>query len=357
MGVSSVRRLDAILYFAAQVCVAIAVTLAGAAPALAGSRPCSEPDSTRREALEATYTVNIANRRSTPLTIEGVGATGAAASSLTLAPGESKLLQINQNHALTSRDARRRCLSKFVPEKASETWEIATTFEADYQRATVGTFPVYVGPEFRSRDPAVLERCLQALESSAKRLQEVLPATAWEKLSGIPIWLEYEPNGSNGGVYFDSEEWLIENGVTAAKAKSIQFTNSLAALAGSKLNPLTHEVAHAYHDLVLSFSYAPVLSAYQHARLSGRYNAVRHVSGRIERAYAMSDPMEFFAELSAAYFGYNDFFPFTREGLKQADPDSYKVISQAWEHPPETLRWPNGRWPMRRAPWPIGGPG
>ncbi len=307
--------------------------------------------------MEATYTVNIANRRPTPLTIEWVGAPGAATSSLTLAPGESKSLQIDQNYALTSRDARRRCLSKFEPEKKSDTWEIANVLDADYQRTNVGPFPVYIGPEFRNRDPAVLEHCLQILGSNAKQLQEVLPPTAWKRLAGIPIWLEYEPYGTNGGVYFDSEEWLIANGVTAAKAKSIQFTSSLAALAGSKLTPLTHEVAHAYHDLVLSFFYAPILSAYQHARLSGRYNAVRHASGRIERAYAMSDPMEFFAELSAAYFGYNDFFPFTREGLKESDPDSYKVISQAWEHPPETLRWPTGRWPMRRAPWPIGGPG
>lgn len=351
------RRLDAVLKFAAQVCVTLVATLSGAAPALAGSKSCSELDSTRREALQATYAVNIANRRSTPLTIEWVDAPGADTRAVTLAPSESKLLQINQNAALTARDARRRCLSKFMPEKASETWEIVTALQSDYERTIVGPFPVYVGPEFKSHDPAVLNRCLQVLGANAKRLQEVLPAKALEKLSGIPIWLEYEPDRSNGGVYFDSEEWLIENGVTAAKAKSIQFTSSLAALAGSKLNPLMHEVAHAYHDLVLSFSYAPILSAYLHANLSGRYNAVRHLSGRIERAYAMSDPTEFFAELSEAYFGYSDFFPFTRDDLKEADPESYKVISQAWEHPPETLRWPTGRWPMGRAPWPIGGPG
>src|SRR4051794_24697306 len=101
-GTSSVRCLDANRHFAAQVCVVLVAILAGAAPALAGSRPCNEPDSIRREPLEATSTVNVANRRSTPLTIEWVDAPAAALNSVTLAPGESKLLQANQGYALKS---------------------------------------------------------------------------------------------------------------------------------------------------------------------------------------------------------------------------------------------------------------
>ncbi len=47
----------------------------------------------------------------------------------------------------------------------------------------------------------------------------------------------------------------------------------------------------------------------------------------------MSNPMEFFAELSEAYFGTNDYFPFTRDDLKAFDPESYRAISTAWERP------------------------
>jgi hypothetical protein len=314
------------------VSVALLATLAGAAPVLAGSRSCSEPESIRPEVSDRTSEVNIANHRSTPLTIEWVAGPGAAINSLTLAPGESKLLEIDQSHVLTSRDARRRCLSKFISDKESETWEIATTLENDYQRRDIGSFPAYVAPEF-SRDRALLERCLQVLESNVKKLEGVLPPAAWQKLSTIPIWLEYEPDKSYVGVYFTSKEWLILNGVTSAKAKSIQFTSSLAVMMGSKKNPLMHELAHAYHDLVLSISYAPIWSAHHSARLSGRYNGVRHSSGRFARAYAMTDHMEFFAELSEAYFAHGDFFPFTREDLKEFDPSSYRAISDAWERP------------------------
>lgn len=37
--------------------------------------------------------------------------------------------------------------------------------------------------------------------------------------------------------------------------------------------------------------------------------------------------------LSEAYFGESDTFPFTRDDLKEFDPDSYRVIAEAWERP------------------------
>ena len=47
----------------------------------------------------------------------------------------------------------------------------------------------------------------------------------------------------------------------------------------------------------------------------------------------MKDQREFFAELSEAYFGQNDYYPFTREQLRDFDPQSFKVIAEAWDRP------------------------
>lgn len=313
--------------------VILLVTVAGVAPALAGSRSCSEPETPRSEGAATTSTVTVTNRRLTPLTVEWVEGSGAVPRSVTLAPGESTELQTSQTHAWISRDARRRCLSRFVPAEKPETWEINATMEDDYERTNIRSFPVYVAPEFNKHAPSLLKQCLQVLESGAKRIQGALPSAAWKKISGIPIWLEYEGEKSFGGAYFNSQEWLVSNGLSGAKAKSIQFHSSLAVMVGHVQNPLMHEIAHAYHDLVLSYSYRPILTAYRSAQLSGRYNAVRHSSGRLGRAYAMSDPFEFFAELSEAYFGTSDFFPFTREDLREFDPLAYRRISDAWERP------------------------
>jgi hypothetical protein len=315
------------------VSVALFVTFAGVEPALAGNRPCSEPESPRSEGADTTSTVTVTNRRVTPLTVEWVQGSSAVPQSVTLAPGESTQLQTYLTHAWMSRDARRRCLSRFVPTEKLETWEITVTLEDDYERKNIRSFPVYVAPEFNKHDPLLLEQCLQVLESNAKRIQEVLPPAAWKKISGVPIWLEYERDKSYGGAYFGSQEWLIANGLSGAKAKSIQFQRSLAVMVGSVQNPLMHEIAHAYHDLVLTSFYEPIFAAYRSAQLSGRYNAVRHSSGRFEIAYAMKNHREFFAELSEAYFGTSDFFPFTREDLKEFDPASYRAISNAWVRP------------------------
>jgi Mlc titration factor MtfA (ptsG expression regulator) len=49
-----------------------------------------------------------------------------------------------------------------------------------------------------------------------------------------------------------------------------------------------------------------------------------------ERAYAMTDPMEYFAETTEAYFTRNDFFPFTRDELRQHDPEMLALLEKLW---------------------------
>ena len=52
-----------------------------------------------------------------------------------------------------------------------------------------------------------------------------------------------------------------------------------------------------------------------------------------ERAYAMTDAQEYFAEGTEAFFGRNDFFPFTRDELKATDMELFLVLNQVWNKP------------------------
>jgi len=103
-----------------------------------------------------------------------------------------------------------------------------------------------------------------------------------------------------------------------------------------------HELAHAYHFNVLGFDDPAIKEAYERARAAGLYDAVeqRHGGSRpatVVRAYAMSSPMEYFAETSEAYFLQNDFFPFVREELDAHDPRMASVLEEAWGvEPPKT---------------------
>ena len=48
-------------------------------------------------------------------------------------------------------------------------------------------------------------------------------------------------------------------------------------------------------------------------------------------AYAHTNEREYFAELTEAYFGWNSYFPFTKEELESYDPEGYNLIENSWE--------------------------
>ncbi len=57
------------------------------------------------------------------------------------------------------------------------------------------------------------------------------------------------------------------------------------------------------------------------------------------RAYACTDPMEYFAELSVAFLGgtgkdedleFNKWFPFNRKQVKAHDPRAYRMLKKMW---------------------------
>ena len=52
-----------------------------------------------------------------------------------------------------------------------------------------------------------------------------------------------------------------------------------------------------------------------------------------DRAYAMTNPMEYFAEGTEAFFSRNDFFPFNRDELRQHDPGLDALLSRLWGRP------------------------
>ena len=96
---------------------------------------------------------------------------------------------------------------------------------------------------------------------------------------------------------------------------------------------MLHELAHAYHDQVLGFDHPRVREAYEAYKASGRGDKALLFDGRRVRHYALTNHKEFFAEMTESYFGTNDFFPFNRAELKEAEPEVYKLMVDVWETP------------------------
>jgi hypothetical protein len=313
----------------------LALLLGWTSAAAAEPRSCKDIPALPSRSEGTATAITIVNTGPAAIFIRWLDSQGGETSYTTLGSGQSYAQPSFRTHVWIARDQQSRCLSAFVSEGPREAWTIdsRSVVERPYGDRQVEGFTVHLAPEWAERDPALKDRCLNILASSLVRLAEVVPAPAWQKLRQVPIWLEYEDVQFINGAYHPSRLWLASHGMDPDKAKSVQFTRNLAALIDSQPNLVLHELAHAYHDLVLTERDPAILAAYQRALASGLYDSVERNDGSRERAYALKSHREFFAELSEAYFGRNDFYPFTREQLRAFDPASFKVIAEAWDRP------------------------
>jgi hypothetical protein len=182
-------------------------------------------------------------------------------------------------------------------------------------------------------------RALVLLRTQLKEVIRVVPTEARKQIQQVPLWFSPEsPNKPPGAAYHPGKQWLIDNGFDPAMAKGIEFYNIKTFEAETRRMPnfALHELAHSYHDRFLKegFENADIKAAFLAAKASKGYDKVerKDSEGRssLDRAYAMTNQMEYFAELSEAYFAKNDFFPFNRAELASHDPAGMAAVERAW---------------------------
>ncbi|MDX1952367.1 MAG: hypothetical protein SFY81_09280 [Verrucomicrobiota bacterium] len=206
---------------------------------------------------------------------------------------------------------------------------------SDYKIETVEGFSVHWSPEFQGQEK-LQEAVRSEIQGQLKVAGKMLPKTAFVKLLGIRFWVETAAKTNGAAEYHTSLGWLRENSYNPDKEFGIEISNATNFLSWSSTDQpsmLLHELAHAYHDRVLGWSNSAVKAAYQNALSSKLYDKVCRQGGGIERAYALVDEREYFSELTEAYFGKNDFFPFIRSELEKHDPIGFKLIQKSWGDP------------------------
>ena len=206
---------------------------------------------------------------------------------------------------------------------------------SDYKQETIHEFTVLV---HRSVDEHA-ETAKQVRDEMGRQLAaaaRALPAEPLAAVRKVRIWVEWNAKPRGGAEFHPSRQWLAEHGYNPEKAGNVEICNARNFVAWSEAAQpcmVLHELAHAYHFRVLGADDASIQAAYQHALDAGLYDKVAHVDGSTQKAYATTDEKEYFAELSEAYFGRNDFFPFTRKELEEHDPVGFAAIRDAWEPP------------------------
>lgn len=210
----------------------------------------------------------------------------------------------------------------------------------NYEKSRIRGFELFINHEMIRDEPDLLMYVLDQLTYDLRVVEQMLPDAQMEILHDVRFWVEKQgatvPGGMSGrGMCFHvSEGWLTENGLLGEKANGVEIVRAADFPEWRKNQPYMtfHELSHAYH-LYFGYEHPGILAAYENARDKGLYEAVafnRSRDGSLVRAYAMNNQKEYFAELSEAYWGLNDFFPFTRVQLEEHDPEGFAMVERMW---------------------------
>jgi hypothetical protein len=187
-------------------------------------------------------------------------------------------------------------------------------------------------------DEALGKDSLALLSASLADIKRRLSADRIAALQKVSIVLDLSCGSLKSMQYHPSVKWLEENGFPKELERCVHIP-----MAGQFVNPahhqvqpwcIMHELAHAYHDQVLGFNEARIKKAWENYVAANRGQRVLHINGRSTRHYAMTNEKEFFAEMTEAYLGTNDFYPFVYGELKQAEPEIFGLLQEIWGEVP-----------------------
>ena len=175
---------------------------------------------------------------------------------------------------------------------------------------------------------------MKALANHLQRIEYILPEDRVAQLKKLKIWIELDNAKLTSMQYHPDKGWLIQHGHDPRLEKHVHIPRAKALVERGTWakHPyvILHELAHSYHDQVLSFNHAGVLKVYNDAKKKGIYEDILSHRGRKVRHYALTNHKEYFAETTEAYLGVNDFYPFVRAELKEHDPGGFAVMQEVW---------------------------
>jgi len=134
--------------------------------------------------------------------------------------------------------------------------------------------------------------------------------------------------------YHPDAGWLKANGYAEDLVKCVHLPRAADVATRRNINEqpwvILHELAHAYHDQFLSFDEPRIREVFAQYKKNGRGDATLLYNGKRVKHYALTDHKEFFAEMTESYFGVNDFYPFNRAELQEAEPEVWELLKRIW---------------------------
>jgi hypothetical protein len=194
-------------------------------------------------------------------------------------------------------------------------------------------------------DPALLagpsdseeQRAITLLANHLQRISILVTGDTLARLQTIPIWIEREHPSLRSMQYHPSKGWLENNGHDPRLARHVHIPVARHLLSRGQLlkHPavVLHELAHGFHDQILSFDEPRIIAAFEEAKRKDLYTNVLLYTGKRVRHYGLTNHKEYFAEGTEAFLYRNDFFPFVRAELKEYDPTFHDILESIWGKP------------------------
>lgn len=185
---------------------------------------------------------------------------------------------------------------------------------------------------------------IEHMKADIDKIVSFVPEKVLEVMQTRPIWLE-ENNSKNPSAawYHTNAGYPGSYGDIPDKGKCVEITNYSYYVSWSDQNQpfmVFHELCHMYHDHGLGGSTNQTIKqAYRRAKNSGRYAEIYYRYNvndpeskwtKTTDAYCMNTEWEYWSEMSEAYWGENDYYPFNYDQLKEFDPDGFAMCEEIW---------------------------
>lgn len=207
-----------------------------------------------------------------------------------------------------------------------------------YYKQSIQGFTIYTELKSYKQNYQLTIKALHILNEKLKEILD-LPIADYKKqlLQQTAIFLDWNTD-SGIARYHSSLGWLQVNEMSIEKFQNIEISNIREFVERSYQNQkyvILHELSHAFHDKQFHYQDQMISNAYYNAIDQELYQDVsyQNYNGSYRShviAYGMKNEREFFAELTEAYFGTNDYFPFNRNEIQRHDPVAYQMLQSIW---------------------------
>jgi hypothetical protein len=210
----------------------------------------------------------------------------------------------------------------------------------EYQDFKASGWEVKIEKQMLTEDPMLAKKALARLEQKLSFLLTILPKHTIAELQTVTIFMMYGSRATGGGQdsgmtyhHTNAPDRFPELDLRWRNCAVIHSAQNYVNQSETRsAKAVLHELSHSWHLMHWPQDMPEIVAAWKNATDQGLYrNVTDNDDGKhYDRAYALTNASEYFAELSCMFFFTCNYPPLNRRELKLYDPIGYAMIETAW---------------------------